>query len=188
MGKRGGKGGGKGGKGGGVSDQYGDGWSGQDRSDYNSEGGGKGEGKGGKGGGRGGGSAGGGGKKSSVNVSYQRNLPKFLQAHAELLGGEKDAHKLAWDEHAASALRGYGDSDDEEAAARAGLGANSARADAASKANRMATAFGLNDSEATEAEKEDMAKEEKGLGNRAFQDGRFSEAVTHFSRCIKLDS
>ena len=35
--------------------------------------------------------------------------------------------------------------------------------------------------------KEELAKEEKGKGNRAFQDKRFEDAIKHFSVCIKLD-
>lgn len=35
--------------------------------------------------------------------------------------------------------------------------------------------------------KEELAKEEKGKGNRAFQDKRFKDAIKHFSVCIKLD-
>ena len=35
--------------------------------------------------------------------------------------------------------------------------------------------------------KEELAKEEKGKGNRAFQEKRFKDAIKHFSVCIKLD-
>jgi|AntAceMinimDraft_5_1070358.scaffolds.fasta_scaffold05066_7 hypothetical protein len=35
--------------------------------------------------------------------------------------------------------------------------------------------------------KQELAKEEKGKGNRAFQDKRFEDAIKHFSVCIKLD-
>lgn len=35
--------------------------------------------------------------------------------------------------------------------------------------------------------KEELAKEEKGKGNRAFQEKRFEDAIKHFSMCIKLN-
>lgn len=35
--------------------------------------------------------------------------------------------------------------------------------------------------------KEELAKEEKGKGNRAFQEKRFEDAIKHFSVCIRID-
>ena len=172
MGKR------RGGRGGdsGYEDQYGGGWSGGGR-DHDSNIGGKsgGGGGGGGGGGTGGGSAGGG--KPGSNVQYQRQLPKFLQAHAHLLnqeGFQEDA-KNAWEDYAHSdQLAKYGDEDDVEGNARKGLGSGAVNH----------KALGLsNDAE----EKEQLAKEEKGKGNRAFQEKRFEDAIKHFNVCVKLE-
>jgi hypothetical protein len=76
--------GGGGGGGGGFSDQYGDGWSGNHRDD-DSRGGGRGRGPSGGGRGTGGGDAGGKKGGGGPNLTYQRQLPKFLQPHAHLM-------------------------------------------------------------------------------------------------------
>ena len=100
-----------------------------------------------EGGGTGGGRAGGG--KPGSNVQYQRQLPKFLQAHAHLLnqeGFQEDA-KNAWEDYAHSdQLAKYWDEDDVEGNARKGLGSGAVNH----------KALGLsNDAE----EKEQLAKE-----------------------------
>lgn len=72
------------GRGGGEEreDQYGGGFGSQDREEHFSAG------RGGKSGGGGGMTGGGeaGGSKKGSQVSYTRQVPKFLQAHAHLLG------------------------------------------------------------------------------------------------------
>lgn len=131
---------------------------------------------GGGGGGRGGGDAGGG--KPGSSVQYQRQLPKFLQAHAHLLSSEgfQDQASEAWEDFAHSdKLARYGDDEDMTGNARKGLG--SCR-DVSIKDSTTTT-----DVEAKRA----LAKEEKGKGNRAFQEKRFEDAIRHFSTCIQVD-
>ncbi|KAL3135762.1 hypothetical protein ABBQ32_007325 [Trebouxia sp. C0010 RCD-2024] len=77
-----GRGRGRGGGGGEREDQYGGGFGSQDRQEHFNVGQGS---KSGSGGGFTGGGEAGGSKKGS-QVSYVRQVPKFLQAHAHLLG------------------------------------------------------------------------------------------------------
>ena len=175
-GKRGGRGSGK--DSGGYEDQYGGGWSGGHK-DHG--GGGSGGGGGGGGGGTGGGSAGGGAK--GKGVTYERQLPKFLQQHAHLLQreGAQDDSKKAWEDYGHSdELAKYGDEDDIAGNARKGLG---------SMPNPgMNQQHGGAGNEVEERErKQEMAKVEKGKGNRAFSEKRYEDAIRSFTRCIELD-
>ena len=170
-----------------FADQYGDAGVGDDRFDGGGAGGGTG------GGGTGGGGA---GKRTGAkgNVSYTRRLPKFLQAHAALLGVETgdgggdggaarasaftgDASTQGGEDYGVDArARAYGDEEDVEGSRRAGLGAGANR-----KANLMALAFDDDDSIA------EMAARHKGDGNRAFQEKRYDDAVACFSRAAALE-
>ena len=163
------------GGGGDYGDQYGGGWSGGHRE----PGGGAG---GGGGGGGGGGSAGGG--KPGSGVTYQRQLPKFLQQHAHLLGTKEDVAQQREDYFADSEkLSKYGDEDDVAGAARRGLGSHGAPVNH-HKADAMSKAFGIS---ADDEEQKRMSQEEKAKGNRAFSEKRYEDAVKHFTVCIKLD-
>ena len=62
-------------------DQFGEVGTSQDKQEHFQGGGGRGR-------GGGGGSAGGGRGGASVGLTYQRQVPKFLQAHAHLLGAQ----------------------------------------------------------------------------------------------------
>lgn len=126
----------------------------------------------------GGGGAGGG--KAGSGVTYQRQLPKFLQQHAHLLqreGGQDDSKK-AWEDYGHSdELAKYGDEDDIAGNARKGLGSNPG-------SNQRPGA--VSDVEERER-KQEMAKVEKGKGNRAFSEKRYEDAIRSFTRCIELD-
>ena len=177
MGKRGG-----GRNSGGYEDQYGGGWSGGHRDHFSGVGGSS----GGGGGGTGGGDA---GKRTGAQVQYQRQLPKFLQAHAHLLGGEtfQDDARKAWEDYAHSdQLAKYGDEDDIAGTARKGLGSN-AGPESNRKAEAMGNAFGLSADVEERERREQLAKEEKGKGNRAFSEKRYEDAIRHFTVCIKLE-
>ena len=183
MGKRGR--GGRGGEGG-YEDQYGSGWSGGHRDHFGGGGGGRGGGGGG-GGGTGGGTAGGG--KPGSSVTYQRQLPKFLQAHAHLLSsdGFQDEAKQAWQDYAHSdQLAKYGDEDDIAGNARKGLGSSGGPSENR-KAAAMGDAFGISADVEERERREQLAKEEKGKGNRAFSEKRYDDAIRHFTACIKLE-
>ena len=161
--------------GGGYEDQYGGGWSGGHRDHSSGPGGGGG---GGVGGMTGGGGAGGG--KSGSGVTFQRQLPKFLQQHAHLLQRDEgqDDSKKAWEDYGYSdELAKYGDEDDIAGNARRGLGSNPG-------GNQQPGAF--SDVEDRER-KQEMAKVEKGKGNRAFSEKRYEDAIRSFTRCIELD-
>ena len=161
-----------------VEDQYGAGFSGGHRDDFagHSSGGG---------GGTGGGDA---GKRTGAkgNVTYKRNLPKFLQQYAHLVGDKTSAFSRDGAEAEPVAdyafdgdVAAYGDAEDAEARARAGLGG----ARGSAKANAMRDAFFADDSEA----KAELAAKHKGLGNRAFQERRYGDAVDEFSRAAALE-
>ena len=87
-----------------------------------------------------------------------------------------------------------GDEDDVAALSRAGLGSRpnaAARVAAAMAAEDDGPFAGVaTDAAAAEAEaqlREALAKEEKGKGNRAFQEQRYDDAIRHFSACIAAD-
>ena len=160
-----------------VEDQYGAGFSGGHRDDFagHSSGGG---------GGTGGGDA---GKRTGAkgNVTYKRQLPKFLQAYGHLVGEKTSAFsrdaadgETVADYAFDGDIAAFGDAEDAEARARAGLGG--ARGNA--KANAMRDAF-ADDSDA----KAELAAKHKGLGNRAFQEKRYTDAVDEFSRAVVLE-
>jgi len=115
-------------------------------------------------------------------------VPKFLEPHADMMRGAdfKDEAKQAWNEYSKSeALLGYGDADDEEEDKRKGFGAKSAGP--GGKAAAMAAALSGTGTEVSQEDKEEMAKREKGLGNRAFQEKQYDAAIKHFAVCIQLD-
>ena len=166
------------GGGGDYEDQYGGGWSGGHR-DFGGEGRG---GHGGGGGGTGGGDAGGG--KPGSGVTYQRQLPKFLQQHAHLLGTKQEvAQQREEFSQLTEKLSKYGDEDDVASAARRGLGSHGTPA-VNHKADAMSKAFGIS---AEDEEQKRMSHEEKAKGNRAFSEKRYEDAVKHFTLCMKLD-
>ena len=171
----GGKRGGRGKDSGRYEDQYGGGWSGGHKDHFSGSGGG---GSGGGGGGTGGGSAGGG--KPKGGVTYQRQLPKFLQQHALLLQreGAQDDAKKPWEDYGHSdELAKFGDEDDIAGNARKGLSSN---------LGINQPHAGVGDVEERE-KKQETAKVEKGKGNRAFQEKRYEDAIRSFTRCIELD-
>ena len=166
------------GGGGDYEDQYGGGWSGGHR-DFGGEFRG---GHGGGGGGTGGGDAGGG--KPGSGVTYQRQLPKFLQQHAYLLGTKQEvAQQREEFSQLTEKLSKYGDEDDVASAARRGLGSHDTPA-VNRKADAMSKAFGIS---AEDEEQKRMSHEEKAKGNRAFSEKRYEDAVKHFTLCMKLD-
>ena len=136
------------------------GWSGGHR-DFGGEGRG---GHGGGGGGTGVGDAGGG--KPGSGVTYQRQLPKFLQQHAHLLGTKQEAAQQREEfSQLTEKLSKYGDEDDVASAARRGLGSHDTPA-VNRKADAMSKAFGIS---AEDEEQKRLSHEEKAKGNRAFQ-------------------
>jgi tetratricopeptide (TPR) repeat protein len=158
-------------------------WSGGHRDDSNRPQGGGGR------GGRGGGSAGGG--RSGLNVSYQRQLPRFLQAYGAVMErpGNEEAPLVEDYSGAQRRLGEFGDADDVAAASRAGLGSRSAHC----AQGLPQEAFAGVDAGALDAEQEaslrlDLANDEKAKGNRAFSEGRHEDAVRHFSACIAIDA
>ena len=113
-------------------------------------------------------------------MTFQRQLPKFLQQHAHLLQRDEgqDDSKKAWEDYGYSdELAKYGDEDDIAGNARRGLGSNPG-------GNQQPGAF--SDVEDRER-KQEMAKVEKGKGNRAFSEKRYEDAIRSFTRCIELD-
>ena len=166
------------GGGGDYEDQYGGGWSGGHR-DFGGEFRG---GHGGGGGGTGGGDAGGG--KPGSGVTYQRQLPKFLQQHSHLLGTKQEvAQQREEFSQLTEKLSKYGDEDDVASAARRGLGSHDTPA-VNHKADAMSKAFGIS---AEDEEQKRLSHEEKAKGNRAFSEKRYEDAVKHFTLCMKLD-
>ena len=100
-----------------FADQYGDAMVSQDR-DHHHAGSGKGAG--------GGGDAGGGSRRGGGDsLTFQRHVPKFLQAHAHLLGSGQAAGEGLDDASLGGARPGPGSDDDED--------------DALDKARRQAT-------------------------------------------------
>jgi tetratricopeptide (TPR) repeat protein len=185
MGKRGGRGGVRGtGRGGGVgddggpsglSDQYGDLMRSQDRDIGHSvphrSGGG-------------GGSAGGGGARGP-NLSFQRQMPKFLQQYSHLLGGGRGG-------------RGHGDDEDERTVNNEDVSRKRPRDDDNEEVNENVEAEALkramleNPALAAEFEAtlnkrilESEAEQEKERGNALFKAGKFAEAAECFSLCIE---
>ena len=130
----------------------------------------------------GGGDAGGG--KPGSGVTYQRQLPKFLQQHAHLLGTKQEvAQQREEFSQLTEKLSKYGDEDDVASAARRGLGSHGTPA-VNHKADAMSKAFGIS---AEDEEQKRMSHEEKAKGNRAFSEKRYEDAVKHFTLCMKLD-
>ena len=148
----------------------------------------------GGGGGRGGGSAGAGRSQKGGDLSYQRHVPKFLQAHAHLLSGSgAHAHGQGDDNDGNDEfLRDFGggderrkreggggggdasdfDDDDEQAALRRALEENPELATVHPELGTVADAM--------------KAADLKEKGNKAFQQGSMEEAVDLFSQCIAL--
>ena len=174
-----------------FEDQYGEARGG-DRDDFG------GGGAGGRGGGRMGGGGRAGGGRPGTNVAFQRQLPKFLQPYAHMLGGGQAAAGGEGGEE--------GDSDD-------GDGAGGERAPAEALRRKRAGAGGSDDDdddgdddgdhEAIKRALEDdpelaaqlgarvaqrveaaAAKEE---GNRAFGAKKYEDALRHFTRAVELD-
>jgi len=140
-------------------------------------------------------------KGARGSVAYVRRLPKFLEAHAGLLGattttrddddaratvkdavdartdavrGETDARARSGATPRRSALSALG-FDDDESDARARSGATPRRS--------ALSALGFDDDESIA----EMAAVHKGEGNRAFQEKRFEDAVASFSRAAALE-
>lgn len=170
-----GRGRGKGGGGGEErEDQYGGGFGSQDRQEHFSSGRG---GKSGSGGGFTGGGEAGGSKKGS-QVSYVRQVPKFLQAHAHLLG--KGAVASMSGPEGATLVQEV-DSDKEDDHEHDDGGAlQQAVADNPELAQQEPALLKLAN--------KGRAADIKVKGNTAFTAGKFDEAVAHFTSCIQLDS
>ena len=197
MGKR-----GRGNRGGGpAEDQYGE-IGGHDRGgDRHHHGSGRGGGTAG-GGSRGGGGGGGGG--NSESLTFVRQVPKFLQGYAQLLGGSSSQQRGGFpadgDElDGATVVREeeeegkreqnkkrkkFGDDDGGEAA----LG--EAELDALDRADALAAALRENPQLAEEhpelraAAAKGLAEESKQLGNEAMKAGDAEGAVKHYSRAL----
>lgn len=170
-----GRGGRRGGGGDEREDQYGGGFGSQDRDQQFSGG------RGGKSGAGGGGFTGGGeagGSKKGSQVSYTRQVPKFLQAHAHLLGKGAVASMAAPEgatlvQDVDSDKEGDFEHDDGGALQRA-VADNPELAQQEPALLRLAN--------------KGRAAEIKTKGNTAFAAGIFDEAITHFTTCIQLDS
>lgn len=192
MGKR-----GRGNRGGGpADDQYGE-IGGQDRGggDHHHHGSGRGGGTAG-GGSRGGGGGGGGGGES---LTYVRQVPKFLQGYAQLLGGSNNAARglpadgdelldgktVVREEATRDKKRKKFDDDDGDA----GLDEEEAL-DALDRADALAAALRENPQLAEEhpelraAAAKTLAEEEKQRGNEAMRAGDAEGAVKHYSRAL----
>ncbi|KAL4452426.1 hypothetical protein ABPG75_008088 [Micractinium tetrahymenae] len=184
MGRR--RGGGRGGGGGGggygeeggsgrYEDQYGESMVGQERNGDRKEHYGFSSGRGG--GGSKGGDAGS-RTKPGNDVSFVRHVPKFLQAHAHMLGqaieDEPEAAALAakWDDGRDEGGAADDDDDEQEALRRA-----------IEQDPSLLQQHPELQSVADKAEAEAL----KAKGNAAFSAGKLHEAVELFSRCIELD-
>ena len=104
-------------------------------------------------------------------------VPPAACAPTAARGGQDDSKK-AWEDYGHSdELAKYGDEDDIAGNARKGLGSNPG-------SNQRPGA--VSDVEERER-KQEMAKVEKGKGNRAFSEKRYEDAIRSFTRCIELD-
>ena len=126
-------------------------------------------------------------KGAKGSVAYVRRLPKFLEAHAGLLGAttttrdDDDARATVND-----AVDARTDLFKRIADARTGAvrGETDARARTGAAPRRSAlSALGFDDDESIA----EMAAAHKGEGNRAFQEKRFEDAVASFSRAAALE-
>ena len=172
------------GGGGSFSDQYGDSMRSQDR-DAGHAGSHK--------SGGGGGSAGGGGAKGP-KLTFQKQMPKFLQQYQHLLGGrgrggggDGDEDEPTVDDDEMSRKRPRHDEEDEEPARRDGV--EDVEAEALRRAMLENPAL-AEEFEATLAKRigESEAEAEKEKGNALFKRGSFVEAAECFSRCIEKSS
>ena len=101
--------------------------------------------------------------------------------------GFQDEAKQAWQDYAHSdQLAKYGDEDDIAGNARKGLGSSGGSGENR-KAAAMGDAFGISADVEERERREQLAKEEKGKGNRAFSEKRYDDAIRHFTVCIKLE-
>ena len=120
-----------------------------------------------------------GGGKAGSGVTYQRQLPKFLQQHAHLLqreGGQDDSKK-AWEDYGHSdELAKYGDEDDIAGNARKGLGSNPG-------SNQQPGAV----SDVEERERKQNGKGRKGQREQGISGEGYEDAIRSFTRCIELD-
>ena len=115
--------------------------------------------------------------------------PSSSRPHAHLLSsdGFQDEAKQAWQDYAHSdQLAKYGDEDDIAGNARKGLGSSGGSGENR-KAAAMGDAFGISADVEERERREQLAKEEKGKGNRAFSEKRYDDAIRHFTVCIKLE-
>ena len=195
MGKR-GRGGRGGGKGGPAEDQYGE-IGGQDRGgDHHSSGSGRGGGTAGGGSSRGGG----GGGNSNESLTYVRQVPKFLQGYAQLLGSnagggsgrgglpadgdELDGATVVREESSAKRRKKFDDNGrDEEEEDEAALDALD-RADALAAALRENPELAEEHPELRASAAKSIAEESKQKGNEAIKAGNAEEAVKHYSRAL----
>jgi len=148
-----------------VEDQFGEGGVSQDK-DFGYHGGNK------KGPG-GGGSAGGGTRGQQLSVT--KHLPKFLQAHAHLLGSREQpgGHEQLAFEDKKKSLDDERDDDNQEEALLQAVEQNP----------ELLQQF----PELKELQVKKEAMEIKLKGNKAFKEKKYEEAVDLFSRCIQLD-
>ncbi|CAG9465603.1 unnamed protein product [Pedinophyceae sp. YPF-701] len=140
----------------------------QDRSEHFAGG------RGGTGGRGGGGTA---GKAARAGPEFVRTVPKFLQAHADML--KKPADDMA------GTLIDAAREHDERVAARGVDEARELAETAEEREEREVLERAM--AEAGEELGEEMAAElEKKKGTEAFKKGRYREAVQHFTKCISL--
>ena len=115
-------------------------------------------------------------KGAKGSVAYVRRLPKFLEAHAGLLGATTTTRD---DDDARATVN-----DAVDARTEAVRGETDARARTGAAPRRSAlSALGFDDDESIA----EMAAAHKGEGNRAFQEKRFEDAVASFSRAAALE-
>lgn len=148
-----------------VEDQFGEGGLSQDK-DFGYHGGNR------KGPG-GGGSAGGGTRGQQLSVT--KHLPKFLQAHAHLLGSREQAegHEQQTSEDERKLVDEEREDDNQEEALLQAVEQNP----------ELLHQF----PELKELHAKKEAMELKLKGNEAFKEKKYEEAVDLFSRCIQLD-
>ncbi|KAL6780157.1 hypothetical protein ACKKBF_B14230 [Auxenochlorella protothecoides x Auxenochlorella symbiontica] len=121
------------------------------------------------------------GSRSKENLTFIRQVPKFLQAHAHLLGkgqgaqGEDDPTAVDND----LALKRQSDEPDAEDDARE-------KEEALAQALAADPNLLLQHPELADVAIKVKAGELKEKGNRAFNEGKFDEAARHFQECVVL--
>lgn len=172
-----------------MEDQYGD-IGGHDRGEYQRH-----HGSGRGGGTAGGGCRGGGGGENSESLTYVRQVPKFLQGYAQLLGSnapggsrqglpadgdELDGATVVREDTKNKKKKSHDDYSDKDEAALDALD----RADALAAAVRENPELAEEHPELRAAAAKTIAKESKQRGNEAMKAGDAEEAIKHYSRAL----